>query len=239
MQATLESMQVGLAVTATSDACTLVAVSYGKRIRERREELRLTQQQIADLVGVSYQAVQQWEADETAPKRGETRKKLAKALQTTEVGLEFGALQARMPLTDYNTAEGPAIGRLVPLISWVQAGNFHEPVDNYSVGDAEDWLPLPRRASPRTFALRVRGISMEPKYHDGEIIFVDPDAEARNGSRVVVRLEREKEATFKELVIEGELQYLRALNPAWPEPLIKISGDATICGVVIGKWVPE
>lgn len=80
---------------------------------------------------------------------------------------------------------------------------------------------------------------MQPKYNEGDIIFVDPDAQSRHGSRVVVRLEQDKEATFKELVIEGERQYLRALNPAWPEPVIRIEGEATICGVVIGKWVQE
>lgn len=144
-----------------------------------------------------------------------------------------------MPLGDYNVADGPPVGRMVPLISWIQAGSFHETEDPYPVGDAEDWFPLPKKAGPRTFALRVRGISMEPKYHDGEIIFVDPDGEAHNGSRVVVRLEQEKEATFKELVVEGDKRYLRALNPAWPEPLIRIEREATICGVVRGKWVPE
>jgi len=68
---------------------------------------------------------------------------------------------------------------------------------------------------------------------------VDPDAEARQGSRVVVRLERDKEATFKELVIEGERKYLRALNPAWPGSVIEVTAEAMICGVVIGKWVDE
>ena len=42
-------------------------------------------------------------------------------------------------------------------------------------------------------------------------------------------------ATFKKLVIEGEKSYLRALNPAWPEPIVAINGNATICGVVIFK----
>lgn len=216
----------------------VAAMTYGERIRVRREELKLTQQQIAEAVGVSYQTVQQWESGATAPKR-ENRKMLAKALRTSEVALEFGGVQEKMPLTDYNTEEGPPIARLAPLISWIQAGSFREAADPYVVGQAEDWYPMPRKAGPRTFALRIRGVSMEPRYREGEIIFVDPDAEPRHGSRVVVRLESEKEVTFKELVIEGERKYLKALNPAWPDPLIRIEGDATICGVVIGKWVPE
>ena len=139
-----------------------------------------------------------------------------------------------------NIEPGPPIRGLVPLISWVQAGAWCAIVDNFAPGDAEDWLPCPRNFGPYTFALRVRGVSMEPKYQDGDIIFVDPDADATHGKNVVVRLDDEHEATFKQLVVEGEQKMLRALNPDWPGPkLIPINGNATICGVVIGKWVPE
>ncbi|OWT74859.1 peptidase S24 [Achromobacter sp. HZ28] len=126
----------------------------------------------------------------------------------------------------------------VPLISWVQAGALAEVIDNFAPGDADIWHACPRRHGPHTFALRVRGVSMEPKFQDGDIIFVDPDVAAEHGRNVVVRFEDSKEATFKQLLIEGEHQYLRALNPDWPGPrLIEIDASATICGVVIGKFV--
>ncbi len=74
-----------------------------------------------------------------------------------------------------------------------------------------------------------------PSFQDGDLIFVDPERHAEHGSLVVVRMSGANEATFKRLVIEGERKYLRALNPAWPEPMIEINGHATICGVVIFK----
>jgi len=40
-------------------------------------------------------------------------------------------------------------------------------------------------------------------------------------------------------VIEGDKKYLKALNPAWPEKIIEINGNATLCGVVFGKWTDE
>ncbi|WP_273702974.1 S24 family peptidase [Candidatus Accumulibacter vicinus] len=139
-----------------------------------------------------------------------------------------------------NVEPGPPIHGCVPLISWVQAGTWCGIVDNFAPGDAEEWLPCPRKFGPHTFALRVRGLSMEPRYQAGDIIFVDPDARADHGKHVVVRLDDEQEATFKQLVVEGGQRFLRALNPDWPGPkLIPIDGNATICGVVIGKWVPE
>lgn len=139
-----------------------------------------------------------------------------------------------------NTSPGPAMYTPVPLISWVQAGDWCGVVDNFAPGDADEWLPVPRAHGPNSYALRVRGVSMEPRYRDGSIIFVDPSKQADHGSNVVVRMDNESEATFKQLVIEGDTKFLRALNPDWPGPkLIEINSNATICGVVIGQFIPD
>lgn len=139
-----------------------------------------------------------------------------------------------------NTAEGPVMRTRVPLISWVQAGHWCEAIDPFAPGDAEDWLFCPANHSSSTFALRVRGVSMEPKYRDGAIIYVDPERSADHLSNVIVRMEDEAEVTFKQLVIEGEKRFLRPLNPDWPGPkLISIDSDAVICGVVIGQFIED
>lgn len=78
-----------------------------------------------------------------------------------------------------------------------------------------------------------------PSYSDGDIIFVDPSREAKHGDRVIVRLDDQAEATFKQLLIEDGRKLLKALNPEWAPRYIPINGNATVCGVVIGKWVPE
>lgn len=141
-----------------------------------------------------------------------------------------------------NTGPAPENRGNIPLISWVQAGSFQEATEAYAPGMAEAYLPCPTPHGPWTFALRVRGQSMfnpnsARSFHDGEIIYCDPDREADNGSLVVVKLIEEQEATFKQLVIEGSRRYLKALNPQWPEPYIEINGEAQIVGVVIGKYV--
>ncbi len=78
-----------------------------------------------------------------------------------------------------------------------------------------------------------------PSYADGDIIFVDPDREAKNGDRVIVRLDDQQEGTFKQLLVEDGRKMLKALNPEWKPRYVEINGNATITGVVIGKWVPE
>lgn len=74
---------------------------------------------------------------------------------------------------------------------------------------------------------------MEPEFRDGDYIFVDPDAPPKNKSYVVVRLDDRQEATFKQLIEEDGRRMLRPLNPAWPEQIVEINGNATICGVVV------
>ena len=141
--------------------------------------------------------------------------------------------------TQANVEPGPDIRGFVPLISWVTAGAWSAVTDPYEIGDAEQWVPCPIPHGHHTFVLRVRGESMEPEYRDGDWIFVDPDRDPVNGSHIVVRMEDAQEATFKKLVVEGGDRYLMALNPAWPERVIRINGNATIVGVVIFSGKPR
>ena len=59
-------------------------------IREGREKLNLNQSQLAELVGVSPQAVQQWESGATQP-RGRRLNKIAEVLKLPPSLMHFGA----------------------------------------------------------------------------------------------------------------------------------------------------
>lgn len=50
---------------------------------------------------------------------------------------------------------------------------------------------------------------------------------------VVARLDDENEAAFKQLIIEGEHNFLKAANSVWPAPIQGINGNCTIVGMVI------
>ena len=131
--------------------------------------------------------------------------------------------------------------RQVPLVSFVAAGAF----ENIQELDVDTYIPCPVNCSEGTFALRVDGLSMyDPNpyalksFRPGEIIFCDPEVTAVDGSLVVVRLESESKATFKQIHYdEWGNMYLNPLNPDWPEQDIEVNEPAMICGVVIGKHV--
>lgn len=213
--------------------------TLAKRLKLAREEAGLSQAALAKLIGAGQSTIG---SIENGRNHGSGKiVQIARALNVRPQWLEDGTLPMRDGgvTQDYNVESAPRMADPVPLISWVQAGDWCGVVDNFAPGDAEEWLPCPRSHGPHAFALRVRGVSMEPKYRNGSIIFVDPDKHADHGSNVVVRIENDKEATFKQLVIEGDKRFLKPLNPNWPEQLIEITEHATICGVVIGQFIAD
>ena len=134
-----------------------------------------------------------------------------------------------------NTAVGPSTLTLHPLIAWSQVGSRHHAAEDDPPVYWEKRLPCPVECSAESFVLRVRGASMEPKFHEGDLIFVDPKVTPAHGHYVIVQLDNLSEATFRQLITEGKRQYLKALNPDWPERIIELDSGASICGVVVFK----
>jgi SOS-response transcriptional repressor LexA len=127
-----------------------------------------------------------------------------------------------------NVSPGPDIKGKVPLISWVQAGNASEVIDMLSPGDAFEWIPSTVQVRDHTFALRVTGDSMMNDFPPGMILIVEPDMDPEIGDYVIAK-NGDEEATFKKLVKDAGVMYLKPLNPAYP--MIPLEGY-TIVGVV-------
>ena len=195
-----------------------------------------TQEALGRLLGVSPVMIWSYRSGEKMPRMA-TAMRIAEKLGVSVSWLLSGngsMVESIATKITRNVSDGPDINRTVPLISWIQAGDWCEAEDPYQNGDAETWLPVSSKYGARSYALRVRGESMLPRFREGEIIVVDPDAEAVSADFVIAR-KSAGEVTFKQLVIEGSAVYLKPLNPQWPEPIIKISGDWSICGKVVCK----
>lgn len=67
------------------------------RIRQRRKEVGLSLEYIADAIGISYQAVQQWERKGGTTPRRKRMQELSRLLQTTVQWLETGAERQSAP----------------------------------------------------------------------------------------------------------------------------------------------
>lgn len=226
----------------------------GDRIRQARKHAGFTQKQLAEKVEVSVQAISQLEKGESKQPKSTNLIKIASATGTSFEWIATGKGQmlisgsVEMAVNDtlghYNvTAEDLDLKQLVPVISWVRAGQFCEAHDPLEPGDAEDWLPRPKGASKSTYALTVKGDSMTSpypgtrSYPQGIIIFVDPEKEVLPGSRGVFKLPESNEVTFKELVSDAGQLYLKPLNPQYDK--IPVTEKMTTCGKVIGSFFAE
>lgn len=131
---------------------------------------------------------------------------------------------------DENTAIGPIVHGHVPLISTVQAGMYTDFIDNLlQPGDGKyEMIPTTVPIKRHTFAVRVTGDSMEPKFTEGMVLVVEPDLEPNPGDYVIAK-NGSAETTFKQLIKDGSDWFLKPLNDRYP---IKLLGDSTIIGVV-------
>ncbi|MBA1322936.1 LexA family protein [Pseudomonas plecoglossicida] len=213
----------------------------GSRIAKRMQELGLSGGELSRRSGVPQPTVHRILSGTSLSPRQENVEKIARVLGVTADWLWKGEGTPKVATgVRSNVEPGPQVRGFVPLISWVQAGAWCEMQESLEIQDVESWLPCAVSHSSGTFALRVRGLSMfnpheRRSFREGDIIFVDPERDYENGSLVIAKLVDSKEATFKQLVIEGERHFLKPLNPSWPDPIIELPTDALICGVVISK----
>jgi len=80
----------------------------------------------------------------------------------------------------------------------------------------------------------VLGHSMAPEFNEGEIIVIEPEGLARDGSYVLAH--HEDEWTFRQLLGAPGRWRLHALNPAFADQLL--DDLSAVRGVIIQKALP-
>lgn len=224
--------------------------TFGSRVRSRRKEIGLSQVELAKQSGLSQTTISDIERERNDGS-GEILA-IAKALLCKPEWLKHGGSEKELPALSgasnkthpgftLNVEPGPDIRKeMIPVISWGQAGKFCQSPDLFQPGDAEDWLPTHKVYGPHTYALRVNGDSMVLPYPSRDSIFpddfiyVDPDKQLTNGSRVVAKIGETDEATLKVYKEDAGRRYLVSQNPQYP--LIEIDETMRICGVVVGVF---
>lgn len=188
-------------------------------------KLRLTD--IADLLGKAPAQVSAFGGKNPTKGIGDQiAREIEKAL-----GLHNGYLDMPFGFGEFNNATLLShTGRKIPVIGSIAAGAWCEAHGSFDPRDAEEWIDAPGPVGPRAFILRVEGISMEPKFLEGDKIVIDPSLEALPGHYVAAKRTSDQAATLKQLKQEGSEQYLFAVNPDWPERIIRMTEEWSICG---------
>lgn len=206
---------------------------FGKRLKELRQKKGLTLQQVGDVFGITRASVAGWERDESRPDQDKLPA-LARLFDTTLEYLLTGSITYVRKVYDDNKLNEPqppySASNTVPIILWDQIGK--ELPENHS-----DFIVCPRDISGSAFALKVSGVSMEPLFVDGDVIFIDPEAPVANKKYVIYSLSDESQPVFRQLIIEGGDRLLRSSNPDWPgQKLLKTGKNDAMIGVVVGVW---
>lgn len=208
--------------------------TLGERIRDRREELGLSQEQLGSLVGLQKAQISNIETG----KRGtpvERLQEFAQALKMSVSEIIEGSVDPKLlPIP------GALRGRLIPIISWVKAGDLAEAIDCWPAGVSGEGSPVlvHKGVSLKSFALKVVGNSMETRFKEGDIIVVDPEIEVQTGDYCIAKVAGE--VTFKQYYENGTEIRLKALSPKFPDIVFPKAGavDFQIVGKVV-EMIPK
>lgn len=200
-------------------------MSIDINIKKYRKAAKLSQPALAHLCGWDSQSrLSNYETGIRVPSINDLQS-IARALN----------IEVEQLISDKSNDEFKGLSQrlsLIPLLSWVKAGELCLADHVFNNYDAEEWRFCHIKHSEHTYALTVSGDSMYPDYLDGCDIYVDPQVKPEHNDDVVV-CTPEGRATFKRLQITNDGQYLMAINPDYPDRIIKVPEGTIICGVVI------
>jgi len=179
--------------------------SVGDRIREKRESLGMSQEELAKKLGYkSRSSINKIETDARNLTQSKI-KSIADALLTTPSYIMGWEEPKREIPPNFNPM--PEM-RKVPRVGRIACG---EPITAEENIEDYDETPSGWHAD---FSLLCVGDSMSPKIEDGDIVAIRCQQEVRNGEIAAVRIG--DEATLKMVFLHSDYIELRPVNPAYP-----------------------
>lgn len=213
-------------------------VGLKENIKRFRVEKDMTQEQLAEALGVTRSAVTQWESGWSQPRMGKLEQ-LAELFNVPKSALIDDDSNGR------SLPRGAIIPRkskaaYAPLLGRVHAGDPQDPdvVDGPMVELPESIA----EAHPRAYFLEVEGDCMDRVYPEGCLILVDPDREPQNGSIAAVSIDgadyvmRRLLRTSNTMVLAPE-----SFNPEHEDIVITAASGKTVelAGTVVWYQAPR
>lgn len=160
-------------------------MSVGTNIKQLRDRAGMTQEELADKLGVARSTVTQWENGWSNPRMGMVQK-LAGVFHVTSSDI-VSDVPVSSPLPA-NAIPVRGTSAMVPVrvLGRTHAGDrMDEHESDYEAEFPEGVVSR----HPRCFALKVEGDCMNRRYPEGCHVLVDPDVEPSNGRAVVAEFE--------------------------------------------------
>ncbi len=197
--------------------------ALGERIKQRRKELKLTLQDVADNVGVTKSTIQRYETGKIGTPKLPVIQAIARALTVNPAWL-VGKSEKMLPSA--SSATSLALEKL-PLLKLSPAGVYEcgdegfPKFEEYGGGNAD-------------FCMKMSGDSMiGARIYDGDIVFVKRQDDVEDGELAAVLIDGE--VMLKRVYKLGDRVQLRSENPAYSP--VMVEGEDWEKVQILGKAV--
>ena len=239
-----------------------LAIYIGSKIKEFRLKRNLTQKELAKLVNVGDTTIANYEKGFRSPKK-DTMFDLANAFNVSIDDL-FPPIQkdssSNTPQiqTIYDELKPPRQAKVLTYAERQLKEQRNEQSQPTEVSEAiqlysYDYYDHPVSAGTGQYlndvrveriellvdidadlVIPIKGDSMEPDYHDGDLVFIQTSVDLNNG--VIGVFNYNGDAYIKQLVIDKDQAYLHSLNPAYKDMPITPDTDFRIIGEVVSVY---
>lgn len=217
------------------------------KLKQKREELGLEQQELAELIGVSKQAYFKWEKGLSKPTKVNIAK-LEKVLKIPEGYLsedEISSLYKQ--LTEPNQEK--AITYVRDLLSSQKIVSISEKRSEYHVyeklsagigasvyGDLDYDVVYYNEELPHDFASWVDRNSMEPTYQNGEVALIIETGFDYDGA--VYAVVWDSQTYIKKVYREEEGLRLVSIDKGYPDKFAPFDENPRVVGKIVGHFMP-
>ena len=221
-----------------------------EKLKTRRKELKMTQKDIADQLGISYQAYSAWERGIKEPSKEKVNllEQLLKAPKGYFTEIEIVRL--------YNTLSNEGKNQVVeyardlvqkektqPVISVSENLYEYHVYEKMSAGigasvydDRNYDTVYFNEELAHDFASWVSGDSMEPKYHNGSVALIRETGFDYDGA--VYAVVCNNQTYIKRVYREEEGLRLVSINPKYKDIFITYDEDPRVVGMIVGNFMP-
>lgn len=116
----------------------------------------------------------------------------------------------------------------VPLFTWEQLTEWPNITRR---GTHDIRISTDADVSEQAFAIYVKDSTMLPRFPEGTLLIIDPALEAQDKDFVIAIPKAQKNASFKQLLIDGDDIYLKPINPDFNT--LQIDSETKVVGVMI------
>ena len=221
-----------------------------EKLKARRKELKMTQKEIADRLGISYQAYSAWERGVKKP----SRKKVKQLEQILNVPKDYFTEIEIVRL--YNTLSNKGKSQVVEYARDLvqkekpqQVKSVSENLYEYhvyekmsagigaSVYDNRNYDTVYfDEELAHDFASWVSGDSMEPKYHNGSVALIRETGFDYDGA--VYAVVCNSQTYIKRVYREEKGLRLVSINPKYKDIFISYDEDPRVVGIIVGNFMP-